>query len=125
MGARYLVRLTSGLRQNNIRCKNCSLSSSVEITHGTFIINSSTINDFQQSCQLGEVCHVIEEAYQFVEYGFFNVVVNGFSAHMELYNSIMVSTSQFFSQDLVTIGLPGFQVGGLISCLDFFYRDII
>jgi hypothetical protein len=54
-----------------------------------------------------DICQVIEEATQFVEYGFFNVTVNGVSAHIELNNSILVSTSQFFSHDTFSIGLPG------------------
>jgi len=111
------VGLTTGIRQNNIGCKNCSLASSVEITQGTFIINSSTTNDLEKSCPFGEICRVIEEAYQFVESGFFNVAVNGFNAHMELNTSISVSTSQFISQNIFTVGLPGFQVRGTTSLL--------
>jgi hypothetical protein len=85
---------------------------SLEITHGTFTINSSTAND----CQFGEICQVIEEAYHFIEYGFFNIVANGFSAHVELNTSISLIASQPFSKDIYTIGLPGFQVR--VFCFD-------
>jgi len=80
---------------------------SLEITHGTFTINSSAPID----CQIDDkICQDIEEAYQFIESGFFNAIANGFNAHVELDTSLSLTASHAFSKDIFTIGLPGFQV---------------
>jgi hypothetical protein len=76
----------------------------LEITHGTFTINTSTTNEF-------------EEAAHFIEHGFFNVVANGFSAHVELENSISLTASLPFQKTIFTIGFPGFQVRVILPCL--------
>lgn len=78
-----------------VGCKNCSLVGTLEITHGTFTVNSSTNNEF-------------EEAYQFIEHGFFNLVGNGISAHIEL--DTLVSLTASFMKEVIVISLPGFQV---------------
>jgi hypothetical protein len=75
-------------------CKNCSLVGTLDITQGTFTVNSAA--------------NPLEEASQFIHQGFFNVAANGVSAHMELDTS--VTLSQSFSVDIFKIPLLGFQV---------------
>jgi len=80
-----------------VECTNCTLMGVLDITHGTFTINGSTTNK-------------IDEAIHFIKNGFFNVVANGVSAHIELNTSISLIASQPFKQDIFTAALPGFQV---------------
>jgi hypothetical protein len=77
-----------------IGCKNCSLVGTLEITQGTFTVNSSAANEF-------------EEAYQFIEHGFFDYVGNGMSAHMEL--DTLVSFTSSFMGNVAVVTMPGFQ----------------
>ena len=85
-----------------IGCKNCSLVGTLEITQGTFTVNSSAANGF-------------EEAYQFIEHGFFNYVGNGISAHMEL--DTLVSFASSFAGDVAVVAMPGFQASISFSVL--------
>jgi hypothetical protein len=85
-----------------IGCKNCSLVGTLEITQGTFTVNSSPANEF-------------EEAYQFIEHGFFDYVGNGISAHMEL--DTLVSFTSSFIGNVAVVALPGFQASISFSVL--------
>jgi len=80
-----------------IGCKNCTIVGVLDITQGTFTVNSSATNEF-------------DEAIQFIKDGFFNVAANGISAHIELDTSISLMESQTFTQNIVNLALPGFQV---------------
>jgi hypothetical protein len=87
-----------------IGCKNCSMVGTLEITQGTFTVNSSTINEF-------------DEARQFIEHGFFGFVGNGISAHIEL--DTLVTLTASFEGAISTTALPGFQVSTLCSAFLF------
>jgi hypothetical protein len=78
-------------------CKNCTLTGTVDITQGTFTVNSSAAND-------------LEEVAHFIENGFFNVVANGVSAHIEIDTTISLAVSKSFSHNILILALPGFQV---------------
>jgi hypothetical protein len=80
-----------------IGCKNCTIVGVLDITQGTFTVNSSATNE-------------IDKVIQFIKDGFFNVAANGVSAHIELDTSISLMASQNFSHYIVTLDLPGFQV---------------
>lgn len=93
-----------------IGCKNCTLVGTLDITHGTFTINSSATNE-------------LEEAIQFIKNGFFNVAANSVSAHIELDTSISLMESQNFVQNIFSLALPGFQVR--VYCpVSLFYSSV-
>lgn len=83
-----------------IGCKNCTVVGTIEITQGTFFVNSSISDEY-------------EEAYHFIEHGYFDFVGNGIGAHIELETSVSVTAS--FAKTFVVITLPGFQVSILCS----------
>jgi hypothetical protein len=78
-----------------IGCHNCTLVGSLDITQGTFVVNNSATNKFDQ-------------AFQFIEEGFFNVVANGLSAHIELDTSVTLSLD--FDKVVFREPLSPFQV---------------
>lgn len=72
------------------------MKGSVEITQGVFTISNSSLST--------------EEAINFLENGYFDAVVNGLDAHIELETSIAGTFTESFNKSLATLTLPGFQV---------------
>ncbi|KAB8293902.1 hypothetical protein EYC80_009378 [Monilinia laxa] len=86
----------AGLKDTlSIKCVNCSIEGTVEITQGVFTISSSSLTT--------------QKAVNFLENGFFDAVVNGLGAHIEIDTSIAGTFTESFNQSLVTLTLPGFQ----------------
>jgi hypothetical protein len=98
------------IEEFTLGCKNCTLTGTVDITQGTFTVNSSATNE-------------LEEVTHFIENGFFNVVANGVSAHIELDTSISLTASQAFSHTILTLTLPGFQVR-VYCTISLFYSSV-
>jgi hypothetical protein len=87
-----------------VGCNNCTVVGTIDITQGTFTVNSSSTNEF-------------EEVIQFIENGFFNVVANGVNAHIGLDISTSLMASLPFTKNIITLALPGFQVRVYCSVL--------
>lgn len=80
----------------SIKCVKCSIKGSIELTQGVFTINDSSLE--------------IHEAINFLENGYFETVVNGLGAHIEIDAAIAGTFDESFSMSLVTLTLPGFQI---------------
>jgi hypothetical protein len=93
----------------SVGCKNCSLVGTLEITDGTFTVSSSKSQKFSPG--LSRTVNAVEDAVQFVEHGFFNIVANDVGGYMELDTSISLTGTQNFNKSIVDAALPGFQVG--------------
>lgn len=80
-----------------VRCKNCTIAGAFEITDGGFTVHTHDS---------------IGEAIEFLENGYIKVSINGLAAHIELDNSLSLSTSVSHNIALGTPDdFPGFEVG--------------
>ncbi|KAI9650585.1 hypothetical protein NHQ30_000603 [Ciborinia camelliae] len=80
----------------SIKCANCSIEGSLEITQGVFTISNSSLKT--------------EKAVNFLEHGYFEAVANELGAHIEIDTSIAGTFTESFNKSLVTLALPGFQI---------------
>lgn len=79
-----------------VNCKNCSVSGTIDLVEGEIIVSNSTT--------------AAGKAVDFINTGYFKIVANNLSAHVELDTILSLSTTQSFNKTLTTIGLPGFEV---------------
>jgi hypothetical protein len=79
-----------------VGCTNCTLEGVLDITHGTFTVNGSAINE-------------IERVTQFIKDGFFSAVANDVSARIELDTTILLMASKSFSQNILPLHCQDFR----------------
>ncbi|KAJ8062940.1 hypothetical protein OCU04_008187 [Sclerotinia nivalis] len=88
---------TAGANETlSIKCAKCSIEGSIELTQGVFTISSSSLET--------------QKAVNFLEHGYFDTVVNGLGAHIEIDAAIAGTFTESFNTSLVTLPLPGFQI---------------
>ncbi|KAF7924019.1 hypothetical protein EAE99_006680 [Botrytis elliptica] len=80
----------------SISCGNCSIEGSIELTQGVFNVSKSS--------------HNTEKAVNFVEQGYFDMVVNGLGAHIEIDSAVAGTFTETFTVELTRLTLPGFQI---------------
>ncbi|KAK6602258.1 hypothetical protein H4I95_07360 [Botrytis cinerea] len=80
----------------SISCSNCSIEGSIEMTQGVFNVSNSSLDT--------------KKAVNFVENGYFDMVVNGFGAHIEIDTAVAGTFTETYIMNLVTLALPGFQI---------------
>ncbi|KAF7861796.1 hypothetical protein EAF04_007679 [Stromatinia cepivora] len=97
ISALSLLRITAGANETlSIKCANCSIEGSIELTQGVFTISNSSLDT--------------QKAVNFLEHGYFDAVVNGLGAHIETDAAIAGTFTESFNMSLVTLTLPGFQI---------------
>ncbi|ATZ56384.1 hypothetical protein BCIN_13g02230 [Botrytis cinerea B05.10] len=80
----------------SISCSNCSIEGSIEMTQGVFNVSNSSLDT--------------KKAVNFVENGYFDMVVNGFGAHIEIDTAVAGTFTETYIMNLMTLALPGFQI---------------
>ncbi|KAK6599099.1 hypothetical protein H4I96_08303 [Botrytis cinerea] len=80
----------------SIGCSNCSIEGSIEMTQGVFNVSNSSLDT--------------KKAVNFVENGYFDMVVNGFGAHIEIDTAVAGTFTETYIMNLMTLALPGFQI---------------
>ncbi|KAM0152971.1 hypothetical protein ACHAPG_007365 [Botrytis cinerea] len=80
----------------SISCGNCSIEGSIEMTQGVFNVSNSSLDT--------------KKAVNFVENGYFDMVVNGFGAHIEIDTAVAGTFTETYIMNLMTLALPGFQI---------------
>ncbi|KAM0316951.1 hypothetical protein ACHAO8_002754 [Botrytis cinerea] len=80
----------------SISCSNCSIEGSIEMTQGVFNVSNSFLDT--------------KKAVNFVENGYFDMVVNGFGAHIEIDTAVAGTFTETYIMNLMTLALPGFQI---------------
>ncbi|KAF7950197.1 hypothetical protein EAE96_007488 [Botrytis aclada] len=80
----------------SISCGNCSIEGSIELTQGVFTVSDSSLDT--------------EKAVNFVENGYFDMVVNGLGAHIEIDSAVAGTFTETFTMTFTTLALPGFQI---------------
>ncbi|KAF7924960.1 uncharacterized protein EAE98_007048 [Botrytis deweyae] len=80
----------------SISCGNCSIEGSIELTQGVFNVSKSS--------------HNTEKAVNFVEQGYFDLVVNALGAHIEIDSAVAGTFTETFTVELTRLTLPGFQI---------------
>ncbi|CAD6447484.1 553541fb-7ee0-4d50-9050-d9834299b06a [Sclerotinia trifoliorum] len=87
---------TAGANEtSSIKCAKCSIESSIELTQGVFTISDSSLD--------------IEKATNFLEYGYFDAVVNGLGAHIEIDAAISGTFSEIFQYESCHFDATGFS----------------
>lgn len=83
-----------------VSCKNCTNQGTIDLLEGTFTLNSGV-----------DTSGDVEDIVQFFEDGYVKLLVNDFSAHIELESTLQPSASLIlYTAPLPEIGIPGFQV---------------
>lgn len=93
-----------------VSCKNCTTHGTIDLREGSFTLNTSngTSDD-------------IEDIILFFQTGFIELLVNDFSAQIELESTIQPSASLIlYTAPLPEIGIPGFQVIAFNIDIEFF-----
>ncbi|KAM0143233.1 hypothetical protein ACHAP3_001366 [Botrytis cinerea] len=85
----------------SISCSNCSIEGSIEMTQGVFNVSNSSLDT--------------KKAVNFVENGYFDMVVNGFGAHIEIDTAVAGTFTETYTMNLMTLALPGFQIPDIAS----------
>ncbi|TGO46438.1 hypothetical protein BCON_0325g00060 [Botryotinia convoluta] len=85
----------------SISCGNCSIEGTIELTQGVFTVSDSSLDT--------------EKAVNFVEHGYFDMVVNGLGAHIEIDSAVAGTFTETFIMDLTTLALPGFQIPNIAA----------
>ncbi|KAH8684677.1 hypothetical protein BGZ60DRAFT_170796 [Tricladium varicosporioides] len=110
-GEKELKAVTGTL---NVDCKDCSVSGTLVISEGQFVINNPAI--------LENV--VAAQAVDFLGDGFFNIVANNMTAHVGIETSMDLAIRKDFNKTLTTIGIPGFTIPN-IATIGPFFKPII
>ncbi|KAL9043523.1 MAG: hypothetical protein Q9214_003295 [Letrouitia sp. 1 TL-2023] len=81
----------------NIKCKNCTLSGTIDLFGGSFSVQSNESADVMD----------------FIEDGFIELQANNLAAYMEFESNVQPSDGREFTIPFPEIGIPGFQIPGI------------
>ncbi|CAG8971773.1 hypothetical protein HYALB_00001882 [Hymenoscyphus albidus] len=91
----------NGVESVKVACKECAIAGTVDIVDGEFTLSDES--------------NPLTAAVDFFNDGFIRAVVNNMTAHIALEASLKLASKKEFERTLIEVGIPGFQIPGIVT----------